>query len=160
MNCILSATRAITPFLTAFPRPTRRALLLFCALAAGASVPGPVSALDLSRDPAVNNGAAVAELICAIKNATASGAPCVINLFSNGVYTLTGPDNWEYGPNGLPQISGYLTINGRGAIIQRASNSPDFRFFYVSGGLSSKYHTGLPAGTLALLNITLTGGAA
>ena len=160
MNCNLSATRAITPFPNNFSRPARRALLLFCALAMGASAPRTVSAHDLSHDPAVNNGAAVAELICAIKSANASGIPSTINLVSNGDYTLTKTDNWEYGPNGLPQISGNLTINGQGATIQRASNSPDFRFFYVSGGLSSKYHTGLPAGTLALMNLTLTGGAA
>jgi hypothetical protein len=123
---------------------------------------GPASALDLSQDPAANNSAAVTELISALKSANASSTPFTINLFSNGVYILTQPDNWEYGPNGLPQISGNLTINGRGATIQRAANSPNFRFFYVSGGLShgQKAGTGLPAGTLALMNLTLNGGSA
>ncbi len=143
-----------------FSRPIRRAFLLLCALALCAFASEPASALDLSYDPAVNNVAAVSELMNAIKSANGSGSPRTINLFSNGVYTLTKPDNWEYGPNGLPQISGNLTINGRGATIQRATNSPDFRFLYVSGGLSSKYHNGLPAGTLALMNLTLSGGVA
>jgi hypothetical protein len=159
MNCNLSATRAIAPY-RIVSLPARCAFLLLCALALCAFAPEPASALNLSCDPSVNNSAAVMELVCAIRSANASSAPCVINLFSNGVYTLTKADNWEYGPNGLPQISGNLTINGQGATIQRAPNSPNFRFFYISGGLSSKYRTGLPAGTLALTNLTLSGGTA
>jgi hypothetical protein len=75
---------------------------------------------------------------------------------------LTQPNNWEYGPNGLPQVTGNLTINGHGATIQRATNAPAFRFFYVSGGLSynSRSGNGLPAGTLNLVNLTLSGGFA
>ncbi|HXD01474.1 MAG TPA: hypothetical protein VN048_19215 [Verrucomicrobiae bacterium] len=160
MNCNLSATRAITPLPLTAPLTARRAFLL-CALALCAFASRPASALNLSCDPSVNNAAAVAELVNAIKSANACGSPSTINLFSNGIYMLTKPDNWEYGPNGLPQISGSLTINGQGATIQRGSNSPDFRFFYISGGLSynAKAGAGLPAGALALVNLTLSGGA-
>jgi hypothetical protein len=122
----------------------------------------PVSAVNLVLDPAVDGSGAVAELINAINTANACGSPTTVNLFPNGVYTLCAPDNWEYGPNGLPQISANITINGNGAIIQRQTNSPNFRFFYVSSGLSynSKYYSGLPAGSLTLLNLTLSGGMA
>src|SRR5208282_1491702 len=119
-------------------------------------------AINLLIDPATNNDGAVLELVTAIKTVRASGVPGTINLFSNGLYTLTAPDNWEYGPNGLPQISGNITINGQGATIQRATNAPKFRFLYVSGGLSYETNTGdgLAAGTLSLNNLTLMGGLA
>lgn len=122
----------------------------------------PASAANLVHDPAINNSAAVTELINAINTANSCGTPTTINLFPNGVYTLNQPDNWEYGANGLPQIGASITINGDGATIQRAANSPNFRFFYVSGGLSynSKAYAGLPAGSLTLLNLTLSGGMA
>jgi hypothetical protein len=119
-------------------------------------------AINLLIDPGTNNDSAVLELVTAIKTVRASGIPGTINLFSNGFYTLTEPDNWEYGPNGLPQISGKITINGQGATIQRATNAPKFRFLYISGGLSYETNTGvgLAAGSLTLNNLTLTGGLA
>jgi hypothetical protein len=119
-------------------------------------------AISLLIDPACNNERAVSELVTAIKTVRASGVPGKINLFSKGVYTLTQPDNWEYGPNALPQISGDITINGQGATLQRHTNAPKFRFFYVSGGLSYETNTrvGLPAGTLRLNHLTLRGGLA
>ncbi len=160
MNCNSFATDNTTSSRIAFILPARRIHAIIGALALSAFALTSASALDLYHNPTANSGAAVSELVNAIKTANALGAPCTINLFSNGVYTLTKADNWEYGPNGLPQISGNVTINGRGATILRASNSPAFRFFYVSGGLSSKYHTGLPTGTLALVNLTLSGGEA
>ena len=119
-------------------------------------------AISLLIDPACNNERAVSELVTAIKTVRASGVPGTINLFSKGVYTLTQPDNWEYGPNALPQISGDITINGQGATLQRHTNAPKFRFFYVSGGLSYETNTrvGLPVGTLRLNHLTLRGGLA
>src|ERR1017187_953900 len=125
-----------------------------------ASIPWSARGVDLVVDPNANNAAAVAELIGAIRAARTAGLPAAISLFSNGVYTLTQPDNWEYGPNGLPQISSEITIDGRGATIQRSTNAPRFRFFYVSGGLSYEPITGagLPAGNLTLVNLVLRGG--
>jgi hypothetical protein len=78
-----------------------------------------------------------------------------INLLANATYTLTGVDNYWYGPNGLPPIDNNITIAGNGATITRSSGtSPDFRFFYVSGGLE------LPGGTLTLQDLTLSNGVA
>src|ERR1019366_6490771 len=120
------------------------------------------SVVNLAINPAVNNTAAVAELVTAIRTASSSGVPTTINLFSNGVYTLTQPDNYEYGPNGLPQISGDITINGLGATLQRAANATKFRFFYVSGALSydATSGLGLPGGKLTLRDVTLSSGLA
>jgi hypothetical protein len=139
-----------------------RGALLVCGAACVSLLPWRAGAIDLTIDPATNNAAAVAELAGAIKTASTNGLTNAINLFVNGVYTLSQADNWEYGPNGLPQISGDITIIGRGATLQRATNSPAFRFFYVSGGLSYDpiSGAGLPAGNLTLKNMTLLGGFA
>ena len=69
-------------------------------------------------------------------------------------YVLTAPDNDWYGPNGLPAIASNVTINGNGAIIE-ATGASHCRIFYVSGGFDT-----LPAGSLALNNLTLEGGLA
>jgi hypothetical protein len=136
--------------------------LLVGAAAFALLLPSLASAVALTNNPATSNSAAVAELVNAIRTAATNHSATVIKLFPNGVYTLTQPDNWEYGPNGLPQISGDITINGRGAMLLRATNAPPFRFFYVSGGLSYDAQTkaGLPAGSLTLKNLTLQGGLA
>src|ERR1039457_2828507 len=118
--------------------------------------------VNLAIDPAVNNTAAVAELVTAIRTASSNGVPNTINLFPNGVYALTQPDNYEYGPNGLPQISSDITLNGQGATLQRGNGTTNFRLFYVSGGLSydATISQGLPFGKLSLRDITLSGGLA
>lgn len=74
-----------------------------------------------------------------------------INLATNGTYTLTAINNSPPGdnPNGLPIITGNVTINGNGATIERGSGAPDFRFFSVSSG-----------GTLVLNNVKVIGGFA
>lgn len=76
-------------------------------------------------------------------------------------------DNYWYGLNALPPIASTISINGGNAgitlDIQLAPTTspppgsrPRLRFFYVSGGLTSP----VPAGSLSLQNITLTGGRA
>ncbi len=74
---------------------------------------------------------------------------------SSGVITLTEPDNFWYGPNGLRPIDKTVTLEGDGVIIERDPASPDFRFFYVPGSIGS-----LDPGTLTLRNLTLLGGSA
>jgi hypothetical protein len=103
----------------------------------------------------------VAGLITAIKTLNANGGGA-IDLASGGAYSVIQPSDWWYGPNAFPAISSVITINGNGATISRASPSPKFpsgypkfRLFYVSGGFST-----LPAGSLSLNNLTLTGGLA
>ncbi len=107
--------------------------------------------------PAVFNVGAgdVTTLIADIKAANGNGQGNTINLTAS-TYDLTKIDNFWYGPNGLPAIDSNLTIHGNGAVIQRdpASSTPDFRLFYVSGGLE------LSPGNLSMDNVTLEGGIA
>jgi hypothetical protein len=51
------------------------------------------------------------------------------------------------GPNGLPIITGDITINGNGHTISRAADAPDFRLFMVAS-----------TGILRLNNVTISGG--
>jgi hypothetical protein len=80
----------------------------------------------------------------------------VINLQAGATYSLTQVNNYWYGPDGLPPIDSTVIIHGNGAVIQRdpGATTPDFRFFYVSGGME------LPAGSLTMDNVTLEGGIA
>jgi hypothetical protein len=113
--------------------------------------------LESRLTPAVFNVGAgdVAGLIADINTANSNGQSNTINL-SAGAYDLTDVNNYWYGPNGLPAIDSNLTIHGNGAVIQRdsASGTPDFRLFYVSGGME------LAAGSLMMDNVTLEGGIA
>ena len=100
----------------------------------------------------------VAGLKTAITQANATLADDTIELAA-GTYNLTAVDNdtsdgFASTANGLPTpadltVGGKLTINGNGAIIQRDSAAPAFRFFYV------------PSNTdLTLNNLTFNNGLA
>ena len=122
-----------------------------------------------------SNGTAIAndgvctlpEAIIAANTDTASGAMAgecaagsgadMIELPANATITLAAAHNNFYGPNGLPPISSTITINGNGATIERSSagGTPNFRFFYVSGGGADTYNA---AGDLTLRNVTLRNG--
>ena len=91
----------------------------------------------------------VSGLITAITNANSSGTPTTICL-TDSTYTLTAVDNTDTsGPNGLPVITGDITIYGNNAIIQRDATAPAFRLFKVDSG-----------GQLTLQAVTLNGGDA
>lgn len=62
----------------------------------------------------------------------------VVNLATNGSYILTAPDNGFGGGNGLPVITGTVTLNGNGSTIARSSapGTPDFRLLTISGTLT------------------------
>ncbi|HLO51449.1 MAG TPA: DUF4347 domain-containing protein, partial [Kamptonema sp.] len=86
------------------------------------------------------NAGDVAGLKSAIASANATTADDIIELTA-GTYNLTTVDNdtsdgFASTANGLPTptdltVGGKLTINGNGAIIQRDTAAPAFRFFYV-----------------------------
>ena len=88
---------------------------------------------------------------------TSGGDTINLSNIAGQTITLTSVDNYWYGPNGLPYIASTVTIAGNGVTLQRstAANTPVFRFFYVSGGISGE----LPTGNLTLQNLTLSGGA-
>ena len=91
---------------------------------------------------------------------TASAGPpsdtTIINLQAGSTYTLAAVNNFWYGPDGLPPIDSIVFIHGNGATLARdtSSSTPNFRLFYVSGGLE------LTPGSLAMDNVTLENGVA
>ena len=70
-----------------------------------------------------------------------------INLGTSQTYTLTAVNNGVQGPNGLPDITTNITINGNSSTITRDSGAPNFRIFHIA-----------PSGTLTLQNLTVSGG--
>jgi hypothetical protein len=90
-------------------------------------------------------------LIAAINTANVNGEENTINL-APGTYILTSVDNSPItiGGNGLPVITGTMTINGESAettIIERNPAAPQFRIFRVESG-----------GNLTLERLTIRGG--
>jgi len=68
-------------------------------------------------------------LIGAIHTANATSGTHTLVLSRGCTYTLTATDNADAtGDNGLPKITGHLTINGQAAILERQA-AADFRFF-------------------------------
>lgn len=85
----------------------------------------------------------------AITDANNSAGPDVVSLAQGCVYTLTTVDNSEFGgDNGLPQITGDLTIEGNDATIERSATggTPDFRILRADGA------------SLTLRNLTVRNG--
>ena len=92
----------------------------------------------------------VACLIDAIDQANATGAATTITLEA-GTYTLTGVNNTTDGPNGLPSVTGIITLQGAGAdasILERGAGAPNFRLVHVA-----------TPGTLILEGLTLRRGS-
>ena len=88
-------------------------------------------------------------LVNAINQANVSGGR--ITLASHCTYTLTAPNNAD---DGLPEITGNVTITGRDTTIRRAPNATqDFRIFHVvSGGILTLKSLTVSGGSLAALN--------
>ena len=120
-----------------------------------------IATLTLSAQPAPAAHAAsipvttcnASDLINAINTANGNSESDTITLTAGCTYTLTAPNNYWYGPTGLPPITSIITINGNGATILRNTSSTNFRLFYV-GGIN------VPTGTLTLQNLTLKNGLA
>ncbi|WP_413115542.1 hypothetical protein ACK1X7_21915 [Streptomyces sp. CY1] len=82
-------------------------------------------------------------LVAAINQANTNGGR--ITLAPRCTYTLTTPDNPD---DGLPEITGDVTISGNGSTIRRDPDATeDFRIFHVVSG-----------GTLTLKSLTVSGG--
>ena len=107
------------------------ALVAVAALSTGASAGGPSSV------PCTQ-----AALVAAINAANTAGGGTV-NLTAGCDYALTTADNGE---NGLPIVTTGISVNGNGATIDGTGS---VRIFEVDG-----------PGSLALQNVTLTGGSA
>ena len=95
----------------------------------------------------------VATLICAIDKANdETNFPGLNTLdLTLSTYTLNALHNSDArGPNGLPQITSEIVINGNGSTIERDSGAPAFRIFSLPNS----------AGKLSLSDLRVTGGLA
>jgi hypothetical protein len=93
----------------------------------------------------------VACLIASITAANRTPEPDTIQL-AGGTYLLTAVDNITDGPNGLPSVTGPLTLQGVGAdqsLLARAPSAPAFRLLHVA-----------PAGVITIQDLTMMGGQA
>jgi hypothetical protein len=92
----------------------------FPGAAHGSTLPAACS--DGTGDPA--------SLVSAIAGANALTGEDTVDLGAGCTYNLTTPDNYWYGPNGLPPIASDITVEGHGATIHRPPGLV-FRFFFV-----------------------------
>jgi hypothetical protein len=126
------------------------------ALVAG-PVPRAQAAVNVPCDPAA--------LVTAVANANTAAGPDVLNLAAGCTYSLKTPNNYWYGPNGLPAISSDITIEGNGAVIERSAvqGTPPFRLFFVGADPTDPdtlNYVSPGAGKLTLKSLTLRGGHA
>ena len=99
-----------------------------------------VSSTDWTTDHAcTKHSCTLREAIEAANNYggnNSAGPASTIELAPGAVYTIDGVDNTsaDNSPNGLPQITSNITINGHGAHIARSDTAPSTRLIDVAGG--------------------------
>ncbi|MGW2330594.1 right-handed parallel beta-helix repeat-containing protein [Streptomyces sp. NPDC001700] len=127
-------------------------VMVLALLAWGASAPasaeggGTRAGGEASPQATVPCGDSAA-LVTAVGQAAAGGT---VVLAAGCVYTLTSvAATGANGPDGLPIITGNVTITGTGATIRRSASAPDFRIAEVASG-----------GRLTVSGVTLSGGRA
>ena len=108
-----------------------RVILVTALIATLTLTAPPVPAAHAASIPVTTCNAS--DLINAINTANSNGESDTITLTAGCTYTLTAPNNYWYGPTGLPPITSIITINGNGATILRNTSSSNFRLFYVGG---------------------------
>jgi hypothetical protein len=123
-------------------------VLIICGLLAACNLPSIITV-----------GCNVTELINALNVANANVDLTTLELDPGCIYSLTSVDNtatstsggsiFEYGDNGLPQISTPITINGNNATIVRAIGASAFRIFFITD-----------TGSLTINDLTLINGFA
>jgi Ricin-type beta-trefoil lectin domain len=97
---------------------------------------------------AVSVPCSTASLVSAISTANTTAADDSLSLTSGCVYSLTAANNGTDGGNGLPVVTGQVSIAGNGATITRSATAA-FRLFDVASG-----------GSLTLNGLTLSNGLA
>ncbi len=92
---------------------------------------GGVAGADTLRVACTGPGGGAAGLVAAVAQANASAGPHTVNLAAGCTYALTNPASTD---DGLPVVTGQLSIRGHGATIRRAASSPAFRILEVAAG--------------------------
>ena len=118
-----------------------------------------------TQDPTVKQvDCADGALTAALAEAGKSDAPTQLELAAGCTYHLLAPDNYWYGPTGLPPIQTRVIVNGHGATIERDGAAPPFRLLFVAGPPTPTPDVagawGLRKGSLTLRDVTLRGGIA
>ncbi|MGW0395877.1 hypothetical protein ACWDYJ_34415 [Streptomyces sp. NPDC003042] len=124
---------------------SRRHVPAVLGLVAGALVAVPAPAAHAAT---VNVRCSVPDLVAAINAANSSPGPDTLRLARECTYRLSAPDPASPG-NGLPEIRGEITIDGRHSTIARDKKAPKFRILFVAG-----------TGNLTLDRTTVKGGFA
>ncbi|MEU2162984.1 hypothetical protein QRN89_14130 [Streptomyces chengbuensis] len=91
----------------------------------------------------------VPHLLTAIRAANGTAAPETLRLAPGCTYRLTAGANPFHPVNGLPVVTGTLTVDGQGATITRAATAPRFRILLVAR-----------TGRLTMYDTTISGGSA
>ena len=143
-------------------------LALTCGLTAVTLMFAPEVAMSATFPAACSGTTGDApSLVAAFVAANGATGEDTVQLQPGCTYTLTGPDNHWYGPNGLPAISSTITVEGNGARIVRAPGV-GFRFFFVAADVADpdtdnyvSPAASIPGGgRLTLRDLTLQGGSA
>ncbi|MFF7715859.1 hypothetical protein [Streptomyces sp. NPDC007988] len=91
----------------------------------------------------------VPHLLTAIRAANGTAAPETLRLAPGCTYRLTAGANPFHPVNGLPVVTGTLTVDGQGATITRVATAPRFRILLVAR-----------TGRLTMYDTTISGGSA
>jgi hypothetical protein len=108
------------------------------------------SLASLSR--AADFSCSAGDVVCLIQAITTANGNAEANRITleAGNYTLTAVNNFFNGDNGLPIVTGNITIDGKGinsTILERSASAPPFRFAWIAA-----------EGTLTLSALTVQGG--
>jgi len=136
------------------------ALLVFGAQSLGAPPLAHAAAITVNStaNTVADDGlCTLREAITAANTDTSSGATLgecpagsgvdTIELGAAATYILDVADNMSDGPNGLPDITSVIVINGNGATFQRDPGARIFRIFHIASGSG-----------LTLNDVTISGG--
>ncbi|MEV0925977.1 hypothetical protein AB0I99_12715 [Streptomyces spongiicola] len=91
----------------------------------------------------------VPHLVSAVRAANGTATPQTLRLAPGCTYRLTAGANPFHPVNGLPVVTGTMTVQGQGATITRVATAPRFRILLVAG-----------TGRLTLHDTTISGGSA
>ncbi len=102
-------------------------------------------------------------LVAAVASANTQAGPDTITLERGCTYAFLAADNHWFGPNAIPAIASAITIDGRGARIERSPATQPFRLFFVGAdplAAGTNGYTSPGGGALKLRDLTVSGGLA
>jgi len=134
-NGTVLATTSATTFSDTTVAPSTNYSYTVTATNGSGQTSSPSTALAVTT-PAGTPQCSVSTLVSAVSTANSTPGGGTVTLASGCVYTLTSANIAVDGGNGLPMITGRVTVQGNGATIARstASGTAHFRIFDVAAG--------------------------